>query len=73
MKTTTITVPSVTYAVKIKKILERKNIVAKLIKIDTDNSKEGCSYGISVSSSNFFDVVALLKQNGIEYSVYNAK
>ena len=73
LKTTTITVGSVTYAIKVKKLLLRMNIEAKLIKVDTGRTNTGCTYGIKVSSNKFFDAVALLKQNGIEYTVYNEK
>ena len=73
MKTTTLTVGSVTYAMKVKKLLERKDIKAKLVKIDAESSINGCSYGVSINSNNFFDTIALLKQNGIEYTVYSEK
>lgn len=73
MKTTTIIVGSVTYAIKARKLLARHDIVATLQKIDAQNSGAGCNYGIKINSGYFFDTVAILKQNGIEYTVYSEK
>ena len=67
---TTITVDSVTYAVKAKKILERRGIRCKLIKVNASSANKGCSYGISIASSHFYDAVLVLKNNGIVYSVH---
>ena len=73
MNTTTITVGSVTYAIKIKKFLERNGINSMLVKIDSSKSEKGCTYGINIRTAQFYDAVALLKNNGIEYSVFMAK
>ena len=73
MNTTTITVGSVTYAIKVRKLLERSGIAAMLVKVDSSKSERGCTYGINVNSENFYDAVAVLKNNGIEYSVFMAK
>ena len=67
---TTITVGSVTYAIKVKKILERAGIRCKLIKVNASNINKGCNYGINVAASHFYDVIVILKNNGIVYSVY---
>ena len=71
MNTTIITVGSVTYAIKVRKLLERSGIRAKLIKVESSMSPKGCTYGIKIDSSMFYDTVALLRNQGIEYSVYN--
>ena len=71
MNTTTIAVGSVTYAIKVRKLLERSGIKTKLIKVDSSKSKSGCTYGIQVQTPLFYDVVSILKKNGINYSVYN--
>ena len=71
MNTTTLTVGSVTYAIKVRKLLERAGVKSKLIKVDASKSKSGCTYGIQVQSALFYDVVTVLKNNGISYSVYN--
>lgn len=67
---TTITVDSVTYAIKAKKLLERRGIRCKLIKVNSSAVSNGCNYGISIASSLFYDAVLVLKNNGIVYSVY---
>ena len=73
MNTTTITVGSVTYAIKVRRLLERNGINSMLVKVDSSKSERGCTYGINVNSEKFYDAVALLKNNGIEYSVFTAK
>ena len=70
MNTTTITVGSVTYAIKAKKALSGIGIKSKLIKVDSSKTARGCEYGIEFPSSVFLDVVAELKRNKINYSVY---
>ena len=73
MNTTTITVGSVTYAIKVKKLLERAGIRSRLIKVDASVTENGCTYGINIDSSMLYDAVVILKGNGISYSVYNRK
>ncbi len=70
MNTTIITVGSVTYAIKVKKLLERSGIRSKLIKVESSASHKGCTYGIRIPSSLFYDAVAVLRNQGIDYSVY---
>lgn len=69
MNTTTITVGSVTYAIKVRKILERAGIRSDLIKINASASERGCAYGIKINSAYFYDAVSIMKNNGIQYSV----
>ena len=73
MNTTTITVGSVTYAIKVKKLLERAAIRSTLVKVDSSKSPKGCTYGININTASFYDAVAILKNTGIEYSVYTEK
>ncbi len=72
MNIATITVGSVTYALKVKKILQRMGIKSKLIKVDSTKSKMGCEYGVEIPLNLFFDAVAELKRKGISYSVYSS-
>ena len=65
-----ITFDSVTYAHKARKLLTRSGINAKLVKVSAEMSK-GCTYGIEILSSVFFDTVNELKKSEINYSVYN--
>lgn len=73
MNTTTITVGSVTYAIKVKKLLERAGIRSRLIKVEASATENGCTYGININSSLFYATVAVLKNKGINYSVYQPK
>ncbi|MBE6643884.1 MAG: DUF3343 domain-containing protein [Ruminococcaceae bacterium] len=69
MNTIIISLSSVTYAIKAKKLLERNNIKATLIKNSTQNSEKGCTYGIKTDRNYLYDAVAILKKKGIDYSV----
>ena len=73
MNTTTITVGSVTYAIKVRKLLERRGIRSRLIKVNASATERGCTYGINIDSAEFYATVAILKSSGIEYSLYNEK
>ena len=70
MDTTTITVGTLTYAIKARKLLLKKGVPTKLVKVDTMKSDNGCAYGIKLPSSYFYTAVMELKNNGIEYSVH---
>ena len=69
MNTIIITVSSVTYAIKAKRLLERERIKATLIKSSSSKSNEGCTYGVKIDSNYLYDAVAILKNKGIQYSV----
>jgi hypothetical protein len=71
LNTTTITVGSVTYAIKVKKLLERAGIRSNLIKVDASRSSKGCTYGIKINTAFFYDAVSIMKNHGINYSVYS--
>jgi len=70
---TTITVGSVTYAIKVKKILQGIGIKSKLIKVDSSKTANGCEYGVEFPSALFLDVVSELKKHKINYSLYSEK
>ena len=56
---------SVTHAMKAKKVLSRKGIVAKISK--DVNSECGCSFIIEVPDEKYFDSLIILKNNGIKF------
>ena len=66
-----ITVGSVTYAQKAKKILNANNIASKLIKIDSSLSEKGCTHGIEINYTDFLWVVNELRKYSIPYNVIN--
>ena len=68
MKGITINVGSVTYAIKLRKLLTREGIESELIKI-ADRNKQGCTHGVRIKSSDLFRAVVIMREKGIEYSV----
>ena len=70
LDTTIITVGSVTYAIKVKKLLERSGITSKVVKVESSKSSKGCTYGIKIPTTLFYNAVVLLKNKGIDYSIY---
>ncbi len=73
LKKDVITVKSVTVGLKCVKMLSRNNIKSKLIKTDSEKTEYGCGYGIEVKSEDFFNVISLMKDHNIPYSVYHLK
>lgn len=67
---TTLTVGSVTYAIKARRLLLHEGIKAHTVKL-TDGKSGGCTHGIVIPSSRFFDAVVILKKNGIDYSLFD--
>ena len=68
---TTLTVGSVTYAIKAKKALLGIGIKSKLIKVTSSLKNLGCEYGIEFPSVYFLDAVAELKKQKINYTLYS--
>lgn len=67
MKKDIITIPTVTMALKAKKLLARQGVKARVINISGTQSKNGCAYGIEFDSSHYFSVVSILKNAEIPY------
>ena len=70
MNTTTVTVGSSTYAIKVRRMLLQKNIQSKLVKIDASKTVGGCTHGIEFASADYYSVVMELKKDGISYTVF---
>lgn len=70
MKTTILTVQTITIGMKAKKVLLRHDIKARIVKLDTSDSKAGCGYGLEFSEKNFYEAVRALRENQIPYGVY---
>ena len=66
-----VTFTSVTYAMKVRKALAKEGINAKLVKVGDEN-RRGCTHGIEITNGEFLSVIGLLRNLGIEYSVYNS-
>ena len=71
LNSTIVTVGTVTYAIKLRKLLLREGIRSKLVKVDARENKSGCIHGVEVENKDFYHVISILKSNGISYSVYN--
>lgn len=65
-----ITFKSVTYAIKAKKLLLKSGTEAKLVKISKD-ALSGCTHGVEISEGLFLNAIGILRNSGIEYSVYH--
>ena len=72
MNTVTLTLGSVTYAIKVRKLLMKYKVNSTLIKVEGTNEK-GCAYGIKFNKSDFLSIIRILKENEIEYYGYNEK
>lgn len=71
LNTTVIILPSVTYAVKIKRVLEKMGISAKTVKISSVSGVKSCEYGIRIPSKYYLDAIDTLIKNKVSYSIYN--
>ena len=73
MNITTITVGSVTNAVKVKRLLQQLKIQSRLVKVDPIAEKGGCTHGIEFSSEYFYSVVNELIKHNIKYTLYSQR
>ena len=73
MKKVIFTVGTVTYSIKCKKLFSKNGIEAKVIKINPGPLNKSCTYGIEVSQNDFYSAIAILKESGIGYSIYNGE
>ena len=67
----TVTVSSVTYAIKLKKLLSRGGIQSKLVKVEDKEGKSGCLNGVTINNSDFLSAVVIMKENKIDYTIYD--
>ncbi len=70
MNMTILTVGSVTYAIKARKLLRRDGIQSESVKLDDTKTKAGCTHGIKIATEDFYHAASVLKENGIPFSVY---
>lgn len=73
MKTNIITVKTITIGLKGKKALAKNGIKANIVKVDSTKSQEGCGYGLEFNTRDFYSVITVLRENGINYGVYKEK
>ena len=70
MGITIITVGSLTFAIKARKILRANGITTRLVKLDSGLTEHGCGYGIEFSKNESYNVYSVLKKNNIEFSIF---
>ena len=73
MKSIIVTVATVTYAIKLRRLLLRAGIRSKLVKVDSTNAENGCTHGIQINESDFYSAVVFMQNSGIEYKVFNGR
>lgn len=69
MNKTTIIVGSVTQAFKLRRLLAKAGIGSRVIKVDNTEDKVGCSHGVEISYSDFYQAVVILRENNIDYRI----
>lgn len=69
MKNTVITVGSITYAMKLRKLLTKEKIGSRLVKLENSNDNMGCVHGVEINPADLFSAVGILKKNNIKYSI----
>ena len=70
MNKTIVTVGTVTYAIKLKKLLLRAGIRSELVKVSAVGDDAGCVHGVSISDKDFYSAVVVMKEHGVKYTVY---
>ena len=70
MNKTTISLGSVTYAIKAQKVLSSMKIHSKLVKLDGGKSLDGCIYGLIIPTKDYPNAVMELKKEGLTFSLY---
>lgn len=73
MNSTIVTVGTVTYAIKLRRLLLRAGIRSKLVKVESASTDGGCTHGVKISASDFYRAVVVMKGNGVDYSVYSGR
>lgn len=69
MKRTIITVGSLTYAIKLRKILLKEKIASRLIKLDNTSGNLGCTHGIEIDGGDLYATVMIMKKHGFDYKI----
>lgn len=73
MRSNTVTVKTITIGLKGKKALANQGIKSSLVKIDFTQTENGCQYGLKFNERDYYDVISILKEQGIEYGVYKGR
>ena len=63
-----VSLKSMTYAHKARKVLTKYNISSEIIKLDSNMMQKGCSYGLKFDCYNLLATEKALKDNNVKYS-----
>ncbi len=66
-----VNVGSVNTAIRVRKLLIRNGISSDILKSDGGRARGGCTYGVTFDGARYFDVVGILRDAGIGYTVSN--
>ena len=67
----TVSLGSVTYAMKGQKLLSSMKIHSKLIKLDVGKSADGCIYGLIISDTDYPRAATALRKERISFSIFS--
>ena len=73
LRSNTVTVKTITIGLKGKKALAAQGIKSDLVKIDFTQTENGCQYGLKFNERDYYNVISILKEQGIEYGVYKGR
>lgn len=73
MNKITVTVGSVTYAIKLRRLLQKSGINARQVKVDNTKNESGCRHGVEISEADLYPAIIIMKNNDIEYSIYHER
>ena len=68
---TTITVGSVTNAIKAKRLLQQQKIPTKIIKVTPIKEKGGCTHGVQFPTEFFYSAINELIKSNVKYTLYS--
>ncbi len=68
MATCLITLRSVTYSMKAKRLFDEKGIPADPVKLDGEYTRRGCTHGVRIDCRRVSYAERVLRENGVPYS-----
>ena len=72
LKSIIVTVGTVTYAIKLRRLLLRAGIRSKLVKVDSTDSS-GCTHGVQIAEGDYYSAVVVMQNGGIQYKVFDGR
>lgn len=60
---------SMTYAMKVKQLLEGHSIASSVVRLDPSQTKKGCGYGVEFDCAEYENAITILERARIPYTV----